>query len=57
MYRTPPHVQDAMFAGIYLKVHNAPKLEAIMASLKAWKADEVQGLSRDPLLTSPTSMS
>jgi hypothetical protein len=57
VYRTPPHVQDAMFAGIYLKVHNAPKLEAIMASLKAWKADEVQGLSRDPLLTSPTSMS
>lgn len=42
MYRMPPHVQDAMFAGIYLKVHNAPKLEAIMASIKAWKAVELE---------------
>jgi len=31
-----------MFAGIYLKVHNAPKLKAIMASIKAWKAVELE---------------
>jgi hypothetical protein len=42
VHRTPPDVQDAMFAGIYLKVHNAPKLKAIMASIKAWKAVELE---------------
>ncbi|CAN5958989.1 unnamed protein product [Sphagnum jensenii] len=33
---------DTVFAEVYLKVHNAPKLEATMGSIKAWKAVEVE---------------
>ncbi len=33
---------DTTFAEVYLKVHNAPKLEATMGSIKAWKAVEVE---------------
>jgi hypothetical protein len=33
---------DTVVAEVYLKVHNAPELEATMASIKTWKAVEVE---------------
>lgn len=36
---------DTLFLEVYLKVHNAPKLEATMGSIKTWKAVEVERMT------------